>query len=927
MKFSTSSTNVSIKNIAFPALLSVLAAVIVYNNYFTVLDTVKDGIIGIATYEGVDVTARIHRFYFAGITFAVSLFTFRLIYFREISNLYFRAKEKILINALATLSLITIVATSITEPDLSKISRVFIGITFTTILLIIFSKQLKLKLDLTQDKIVFALISAIIGYILITDTLHFFKLPLVPSWDFILISILYLGVIIGISKYRSIARLFYVFMPLFAIPLLFALSSEVYYFFLKRNINVHQGIIYSILFVLFWIWSIVRFKRHKTNEIRKTKFQVGLLLVICASLTVFYEHTSNWTIEDFELANPANAMMNIFKFNQIPIVDFYSSHLLSEQFYGALYFFIFGYNGSFDFLVYEFLVSIFSYTVTYCFLHHVFKNGWIVVFFILFFPFLPKLIFTANYFPILLCFLAMAWYMRQPIRGRFAFLVITLVLTTFWRVDNAVVAFPAVALCLLLWAYENKSLVSLGKVSLFSLISLLVITAGVAGILQVSGHHISDNFRSAFEYIGASQAHGFGEIMNGNAYNLHTAYFFLPIVVIFLSMLSWYFYRLQKITLKDLIIIIFFSIVYVLNFQRGLVRHTIGNEGVDKFFVSFLYFLIPYCFIVFYRVKKHKLWIFSIVGFLFLMAFKTPHPQEDKPLINEALNKIFQRHILDEKTSPSRHSGSEEYKTIYAGFRKFMNVNFPADASFIDMSNTPLLYYTLQRQVPGYFCQYIQNMVTASTQERDLKQLNTMYLPIAIFSSYPKHDFFDKTDGVENTIRYHKIANYIFNHYRPLGVMDGKYLWLKKDIKILALDNTIHLPDSIIYETEHFDIQKLAYLWAKGKSNIDTQGIFLKKDTNGNWQLPPHFSKINGNYIKIDLENNTGKSQMLKTAYFQNGKERGAFSFWVSDQKSAFYLVPVSTQYNWYVCQPDCITVQMQTTGLVIKSVSLFGNL
>ncbi|MBS1589627.1 MAG: hypothetical protein JST52_08460 [Bacteroidetes bacterium] len=73
MKFSTSSTKVSIKNIAFPALLSVLAAVIVYNSYFTVLDTVKDGIIGIATYEGVDVTARIHRFYFAGITFAVNL--------------------------------------------------------------------------------------------------------------------------------------------------------------------------------------------------------------------------------------------------------------------------------------------------------------------------------------------------------------------------------------------------------------------------------------------------------------------------------------------------------------------------------------------------------------------------------------------------------------------------------------------------------------------------------------------------------------------------------------------------------------------------------------------------------------------------------------------------------------------------------------
>ena len=310
------------------------------------------------------------------------------------------------------------------------------------------------------------------------------------------------------------------------------------------------------------------------------------------------------------------------------------------------------------------------------------------------------------------------------------------------------------------------------------------------------------------------------------------------------------------------------------------------------------------------------------------MAFKTPTPRQSNIWIADALTEMSYRNFFTkEDANKERFEGFKEYSKKYQQLDSFMNTNFKPDASFIDLSNTPMLYYFLQRPVPGYFCQYMQNMVTASIQERNLEQLQKMDLPVTVFSSFPKHDFFDRTDNVENTVRYHKIANHIFNFYKPLGVVDGKFLWIKKDAPPLKFNNTIPLSDSIIYAPEHFNIQRLAYLWAKGKNIVQSAGIYLQRDSTEKWKLPSNIDKRKGNYILIELENRTEDQHPVNTFYASDGKALGKFDFWVSEKGIAHYLIPVSTQYNWYVSHPDHFIIHEDVEGLDVKSVSLFGDL
>ena len=87
---------------------------------------------------------------------------------------------------------------------------------------------------------------------------------------------------------------------------------------------------------------IIKFKKVNVSIKKQVSLYYAPSVLLTFLLFTIYHPIIDQSTEMFELANPSISQMRIFAFSEIPFVDFMSSHMFSEQFYGLLYNFIFG---------------------------------------------------------------------------------------------------------------------------------------------------------------------------------------------------------------------------------------------------------------------------------------------------------------------------------------------------------------------------------------------------------------------------------------------------------------------------------------------------------------------------------------------------------------------------------------------------------
>ncbi|MFW6351615.1 MAG: hypothetical protein ACOC2E_04460, partial [Bacteroidota bacterium] len=131
---------------------------------------------------------------------------------------------------------------------------------------------------------------------------------------------------------------------------------------------------FKVLFSSIWgvcfLWCLFHAKFKKPIwQGRRLMDQLMMPAIVFGSVFYFfYDPFPFQTTETFELANPANSLLRIFEYNQIPFFDFLSSHNLSEQWYGVIHSLIFGFQPNLDFLVYRFFNHLVFVFVLYIFL-------------------------------------------------------------------------------------------------------------------------------------------------------------------------------------------------------------------------------------------------------------------------------------------------------------------------------------------------------------------------------------------------------------------------------------------------------------------------------------------------------------------------------------------------------------------------------
>ena len=735
--------------------------------------------------------------------------------------------------------------------------------------------------------------------------------------------------------------IFWSILPLCCIPLfIFGAIEATFFVKLKYDFFLPFKFIFiGLIIISYFIYLILPINQKLKS---KSNYQLTAFYFIPASLIsililTYYHPFIDQPIDIFELANPANAQLQIFKFNEFPFVDFMSSHMFSEQFYGVIYNLIYGYSGTLDFMSYQFLSYIIFYLLVYYFLLKVTKSPLLIFCFLVFFPFITILINNHLFIAIITLFSIHLVIKKQSIQNYLILFLVTISLF-FWRLDTGTAALLSLFLFFPIIFYTST--IKINRNALSKSIGIFILSGiGVVSIVLLfrNPSELVTNFQNALHYASAAQGHGYTHLASFYPQQFYILYILFPIIAI--CSIIYSVFRLKntfenRFNTYCLQASIFLFLIFLTNFQRGLVRYGFfeNNHFVTSstFYIALVLLLIS--FINSTSVLK-KIGLFATISYLLVLVFQYFQ-------FNNGMNKLDSLLTASNIRKLDTYFEKENFrgkiienppfnKENYLSFKTFMDSNYTENKTFMDFSNTPMLYFNCQRNVPSYFCQNLQNTIDDFSQLQHIKTIPTSKVPVVVYSNYPT-TWFDRTDEVPNAMRQYLIAEYIYKYYKPYGIINKHSIWVSKKLNLkndtIEKDTLITKPQiynykkaaSVIYH--HFieeNKKSIRKLEVKYPSNSDTSSydsFSINKNTN-------HYSGV---FVAIELKQNIPDSEIKLELI--NDKEIVETVLFTTNETDKKYMVRISNQYFWFLKQPSTIRIA-KSAQYKVKNISFYKDL
>ena len=761
----------------------------VYGDASFLLDHFHGRPLSIATYEGVDVEARVKLFYKA-ILFASVLFLFFtqfILQARKVVN----EQELKLCNFLS-LAGIPLLYFSLTGADVSESINVLLA------LMGICASGFVLHQVVRRDQRDFTL--ALIWVTLLSFCLFFvfrhlsyyvvgiklFHMPLFLLITGIPLYYFFTGSRPVSEKMISISR------PLAFIPLVSFLSLEVNYIFMSHGIRVNGTLLYliGIGFLLATFYYFHR-KDKTTNE---TAYRLiffrwmpwMLAGVLCAG---FYHPTVTVAFDPFEDANRILPLHQWFSFGRVPFLDSFNAHALTDFGMGLLYSMLNGHDPA-GVYVYGPLIRVITLVVLYLLLYKISGNGFLAIWLVLLFP-LTEILIPAYFNLLPLVVLAFITFMERRTVASSFFFFFSLLFIVLWRVDLGTSAIAATAAMFILLFFMKmlppKNKILGGFTTSFSPAIVLFILA-----LIYSGTSLFVALKDILAYTSSFQSYGLANLAYAHDAKYFTLYYVFPaaILAIVINMIYGLVNsRYEGSSVNFAWAIIFFSLFYFANLQRGLVRHTLAEQW-DAALTSYAFFIISsWVFLIMRKKETHVRFLAFVTASIIIVVNYT----YNSPPVNLGNNfgivtaGLYQP---DAYSVNGEKRWKEEQPNHYTELVSWMNDHLQPDETFIDFSNTPMLYYYANRMVPNYFVQMPHTAHNDYLQERMIEDFLKYKTPALVFSNVPRN-FWDNLDGIPNAFRHYKVSEYLFHNYKPSIIAGQHSVWVKPT-----------LPDGAIPERE-----------------------------------------------------------------------------------------------------------------------------
>jgi hypothetical protein len=702
----------------------------------------------------------------------------------------------------------------------------------------------------------------------------------------------------------------YRLLPLSWIPLLLVAASELAMIINQRE-RPFAGSFFFAMLALVIVAGMVIYRHYKTKsqiipEIKSTMSRYFLWILAGFSTWFLWQPVMPSVNELFEIANPANALMRIISFKEIPLLHFLNSHFFSEIIPGLIYFVLNCYDGSQAFLLYNFTEYIAIIILAYYVISHSTGNKTLAFLFLLFIPFVPELTDEKMFLSLVTLFFLLKVYRNPSLKNSIVYWI-AVFSVCLYSPDMA----PASVLALLAVAVFTPGFLQLFPfktiVRSFLWIALPVLVL-ISAIIVISEIPFAVHFHQTVMYLTAGNSHGVISVWPEITRTVVAQYFLLPFIILIL--LVFVLSRRKQLFESSRFLyssMVFMMVFFFFNFQRGLLRHGF-NEGHDGFVVSFGFFIIalsPYLLLRTKEIYRHLL--FAALSFYLVWQWGFPEPSGNRNLFENSVQAdVTRMHIAGGQGRTCRvQTVDADYAHNISEFTSFGQRYLTPGQTFGDMSNSPALYYYTQKPVPSFFCQGIHNAVTDRQQEYLLQHFADCDIPFFVMANVPAN-WFDATDGVPNYIRHYRIAEYVFARYHPWKIIGSHAVWIRND---LQFPDAPYTNDTIFGKPLKYELKLLPRLWAEYGSDhaVELKKAYTVYDFQVHYNT--HFTvnddslnQYGGNcYIDAEICDSSGLAFDYIMDFGNDWLIFGEFHFTLQNRKPIErYRFRVSTQYNWH---------------------------
>ncbi|MES2141073.1 MAG: hypothetical protein V4511_15305 [Bacteroidota bacterium] len=813
--------------------------------------------IGSATLEAYDISKRIRVFYGAGALFLLSIVFIPFFAWRISGFLkdIFKTSEVKIINY-TSLAGITLIFFSVWDSSVNTSLALVFCIHLVTIVVLI-CKKLFLK-SIANTEVInvsFYAVAFVCGFsvfFLWNEIAVLFSFLPNANLTFSLFTtvIILFGITTQLIKNKNlyesrneINKLAFILASLALIPLLSVFKDETYlilnkhqlYYFSPRKLYLIGLICISASIV--WRYRIVNKKLFLpvTNNIEhlisKRYFP---LLILGISLFTFYTPFIQSSSEMFEAGNRVLPLMEFQKFGVIPIIEKYNSHGLSELFFKIIYVFFNGLNGR-EMFIYDFLYQGLWAFLVYFFLYKLFRNAYIALFFVLLFPLIEPLISDYQVTALIGVFILHKIIEQKSSFKNYILLFLCASFLLIWRLDIGYPATIAIAGTLFFYRINrkgfvfNKQLLLKSTLAFFAFAFLLLLI-----IAWYRNINIIYCLINSLNYLSSAQSYCSVGLGDFTLPAVKMQYFIFPLLLIFGFCAFWVSFERNTISRSQRFVhttIIFLTIYYFVSFQRGIVSHTLVG-GADFFLSPFLFLIISAGFYLFFYKKSTttKFILFIVASSFLILNYKHPAVNAPQNIYSAIINKTSNFPKIEPKENIIRCIDDMQYEQLkFSNFKKLITKQLTDKQTFIDFSNTPMLYYFTGKISPSSFYQNPLTIHNDYLQKNFISDLKNYDAPLIIFSNFPEN-WWDNAVGVPNIIRHYRMAEYFYTHFEPFVIVDNLCIWKRKGFQIKNNQRLIYN-----YSAQAADSLKI---------NLPIKG-YIKKSENKNYLF-----KINSNSFK-----------------------------------------------------------------------------
>lgn len=691
--------------------------------------------------------------------------------------------------------------------------------------------------------------------------------------------------------------------------------------------------VYCVVLLIYGCISALLCFIRRNRGINWKKAGYPLLLSGLACLASQIPLQQQVTPNLFESANSSVLISDFLNFGKLPLVEHYGGHMLKNVVGGIAYAVI---NQDYTGAVlspYGGFIYVAAVLLFYFFIRELLQNEDAAFVYTLCLPFWSSIEYYL--WGLLIC-LSVANYVKRHGYRRALLIWAACALAVLYRLDLGTAFGAAAVIVLAVYLLKKRRLCYLKELGY----TFLIVIAGGLSVWTVACtvKNISPIGRlREFVMISLSNQN-WGTGLLGDNYSIFFAAAYMAIPILCAAMLVYLIF-IREVKCEDnaaYYMILILGIAYFVNLPRGLVRHTLNELAVKTVLFSGGLFLIA----AFYYLFKKQ--VVFLAGFILLvltsnmMAGKNNLTEE--PLLGRIPGRMdncisgWSSEWQDITERKKRVLISEKTEGTIDAWRSAVDLLLDKEDTYIDFMNVSFLYSALGRECPVYVAQSPGHLSGEYTQEAFISEIEERkeQIPLAILPAASATEDRTALDGIANISRYYKVAEYIYQNYRPLCRFDDAAVWCRfEEYKALAdrLTAEYELIDygydgeGMLY-LHDYPMYEIPYLWGtydteRGWENPVLADSFQQNNEVYCIENSGQIDKSRGNYLLLTCRCDSEYTQDINNAEIilgstATGEEalyRFRFRLRPGEQQ---YMIRLSADYYWYAGDIDRLCIQTE---------------